>query len=134
MFLPADMQPSMTTRSQAPVRGLGPRMPGYYKLGEKLMATYNVVRFRVKEGMDQVFLNAHRDGKSAWPGLSRGCIIKTGEQTYMLIGEWPDTTTLAGARGRMIATLDTFRHSLEDLGPGLGVTDAHSGDVVLVLN
>ena len=97
------------------------------------MATYNVVRFRVKEGMDQAFLDAHREGKAAWPGLIRGCIIKTGDETYMLIGEWPDMTTLAGARGPMIATLDTFRHLLEALGPGLGVTDAVSGDVVLAL-
>jgi hypothetical protein len=33
----------------------------------------------------------------------------------------------------MIATLDTFRHALEDLGGGLGVTDAVSGQVVLSL-
>jgi hypothetical protein len=97
------------------------------------MAAFNVVRFRVREGMDQAFLDAHRDGKAAWPGLARGCIIKTGEQTYVLIGEWPDMATLTGARGRMIATLDTFRHSLEELGSGLGVTDAVSGNVVLAL-
>jgi hypothetical protein len=33
----------------------------------------------------------------------------------------------------MIATLNTFRDTLEGLGSGLGVTDAVSGDVVLVL-
>jgi hypothetical protein len=109
-----------------------PRMPRDHPR-EELMTAYNVVRFRIREGMDQAFLDAHRDGKAAWPGLSSGCIIKTGEQTYVLIGEWPNMTTLAGARGRMIATLDTFRHSLEGLGPGLGVTDAVSGDVVLAL-
>lgn len=97
------------------------------------MTAFNVVRFRVREGMDQVFLDAHRDGKAAWPGLIRGCIIKTSEQTYVLIGEWADMAALAGARQRMIATLDSFRHSLEDLGPGLGVTDAVSGDQVLAL-
>jgi hypothetical protein len=31
----------------------------------------------------------------------------------------------------MIATLDTFRDLLEDLGGGLGVTDPVSGEVVL---
>jgi hypothetical protein len=30
----------------------------------------------------------------------------------------------------MIAILDGFRHMLEDLGGGLGVTDAVSGEVV----
>jgi hypothetical protein len=33
----------------------------------------------------------------------------------------------------MFATLDGFRETLEDLGAGLGVTDAVSGSVVLDL-
>jgi hypothetical protein len=33
----------------------------------------------------------------------------------------------------MIATLDTFRDTLEDLGGGLGLTDPVSGAVVLEL-
>jgi hypothetical protein len=97
------------------------------------MTAFNVVRFRVKPGMDRVFLDAHRDGKAGWPGLSRGLIIDAGERRYVLVGEWPDTTALADAREPMIATLDTFRHALEDLGGGLGVTDAVSGQVVLSL-
>ena len=40
---------------------------------------------------------------------------------------------LAAARPKMIATLDTFRNTLEDLGGGLGVTDPVSGPVVLEL-
>jgi hypothetical protein len=51
----------------------------------------------------------------------------------VLIGEWPDMRALADARPRMIETLGTFRHALEDLGAGLGVTDAVSGNVVLSL-
>jgi hypothetical protein len=97
------------------------------------MTAINVVRFRVKPGMDGAFLNAHRDGKAAWPGLTRGLIVDAGERTYILIGEWPDMTVLAGARTLMIATLDTFRPALDDLGAGLGVTDAVSGKVVLSL-
>jgi hypothetical protein len=34
----------------------------------------------------------------------------------------------------MIATLDSFRDTLEDLGGGLGVTDPISGPVVLAQN
>jgi hypothetical protein len=98
-----------------------------------VMTAFNVVRFRVKPGMEQVFLDAHRDGKAAWPGLTRGFIISMGEQTYAVVGEWPDMAALAAARQRMIETLDTFRHALEDLGPGLGVTDAVSGNVMLAL-
>jgi len=41
--------------------------------------------------------------------------------------------TLTNARPSMIATLNSFRDTLEDLGNGLGVTDAVSGQVVLTL-
>jgi hypothetical protein len=58
-------------------------------------------------------------------------IIKTGERSYCLIGEWDSTQAMAAARPHMIATLDTFRDTLEDLGGGLGVTDPVSGEVVL---
>ena len=40
---------------------------------------------------------------------------------------------LAAARSNMIATLDTLRDTLEDLGGGLGVTNPVSGPVVLAL-
>jgi hypothetical protein len=40
---------------------------------------------------------------------------------------------LVKARPIMIATLDSFRDTLEDLGGGLGVTDPVSGPVVLAL-
>jgi hypothetical protein len=97
------------------------------------MTAINVVRFRVKPGMDQTFLDALRDGKAAWPGMLRGFIAKVGERSYILIGEWPDVNAIADGRNRMIGTLDTFRHTLEDLGTGSGVTDAVSGETVLTL-
>ena len=40
---------------------------------------------------------------------------------------------LAAARPKMIATLDSFRDTLEDLGGGLGLTDPVSGPVVLAV-
>ena len=97
------------------------------------MSAFNVVKFRVKPGQESRFLDAHRDGKANWPGLSRGVMIKTGDQTYCLIGEWPDQNEIAEARNKMIETLNSFRDTLEDLGAGLGVTDAISGPVVLDL-
>ena len=60
-------------------------------------------------------------------------MIKTGELSYCLIAEWVDADALGKARPQMIATLNTFRQLLEDLGGGLGVTDAVSGPVVLEL-
>ena len=42
--------------------------------------------------------------------------------------------SMAAARPHMIATLDTFRDTLENLGGGIGVTDPVSGEVVLELS
>ena len=95
------------------------------------MSAFNVVKFRVKPGQETLFLDAHRGGKANWPGLLRGVMTRTGDRTYCLIGEWVDTKAMIEARGKMIATLDSFRETLEELGPGLGVTDAVSGAVVL---
>ena len=38
---------------------------------------------------------------------------------------------IAKARPKMIAFLDTLRHTLEELSSDLGVTDPHSGTVVI---
>ena len=95
------------------------------------MTAFNVVRFRVKPGHDQEFLDAHKTIAADWPGLRRVHIIKTGERSYCIIAEWPDMDAIAKARPQMIRTLDRFRHTLEDLGGGLGVTDPVSGPVVL---
>ena len=54
-------------------------------------------------------------------------------RTYCIIAEWVDMDSLANARPNLIATLDTFRDTLEDLGGGLGLTDPVSGPVVLAL-
>jgi quinol monooxygenase YgiN len=97
------------------------------------MAAFNVVRFRVKPGNDQEFIDAHRKAAADWPGLRHVNLIKTGERSYCIIGEWSDMDALASARPHMIATLDTFRQMLEDLGGGLGLTDPVSGPVVLEL-
>ena len=97
------------------------------------MTAFNTVRVRVKPGRDQEFLDAHHKVNAEWPGLQRVNLIKTGERSYCIIAEWTDMDSLAKARPNMIATLDTFRHMLEDLGGGLGVTDPVSGPVVLEL-
>jgi heme-degrading monooxygenase HmoA len=97
------------------------------------MTAFNAVRFRVKPGRDQEFLDAHSRVDRNWPGLNRVNLIKTGEHDYCIIGEWEDMESLAAARQHMIETLDTFRDTLEGLGEGRGVTDPVSGPVVLAL-
>ena len=97
------------------------------------MTAFNAVRFKVKAGREQEFLDAHKNVHAEWPGLRHVNIVKTGEQRYCIIAEWNDVESIAAARPAMIATLNSFRDTLEDLGGGLGVTDAVSGPVVLAL-
>jgi len=91
------------------------------------MTAFNAVRFKVKPGRNQEFLEAHRKVERNWPGLRHANIIRTGEQTFCIIGEWDDVASMVAARPNMIATLDTFRDTLE------GDTDPVSGPVVLEL-
>ena len=91
------------------------------------MTAFNAVRFKVKTGRDQDFLEAHRKIGHIWPGMRHANIIQTGEGSYCIIGEWDDMEAMAAARPHMIATLDTFRDTLE------ADTDPVSGPVVLNL-
>ena len=91
------------------------------------MTAFNTVRFTLKPGREQEFLDAHKAADRSWPGLRHANLIKTGDQSYCIIGEWDDMESLANARPFMLATLDTFRDTLE------GDTDPVSGDVVLEL-
>lgn len=95
------------------------------------MTAYNVVRFRVKPGREQEFLDAHMHLARGFPGLRGGGLIRTGERSYCLVGEWDRMADIVAARPAMIANLDRFRDALEDLGPGLGVTDPVSGEVLM---
>ena len=97
------------------------------------MTAFNAVRFKIKPGREQEFLDAHRRIDAQWPGLRHVNIIKTGERSYCIIAEWNDMDSLTSARPHMIKTLDSFRDTLEDLGDGRGVTDPVSGPVVLAL-
>ena len=87
----------------------------------------------MRPGREEDFLDAHKKVERNWTGLQHVNIIKTGDRTYCIIAEWTDMDALAAARSNMIATLDTLRDTLEDLGGGLGVTDPVSGPVVLAL-
>jgi len=96
------------------------------------MTAFNVVRFRVKAGRESEFVEAHRKvPRFDLSGFRRFSLIKTGDRTYCVIGEWDSYESLTGARPRMIAMLDTFRDTLEDLGGGLGVTDPVSGEAIV---
>jgi hypothetical protein len=94
------------------------------------MRAYNVVRFKVKPGREQEFIDAHR-GDPGFKGFLGGALVKTGERSYCFVGEWESFDRIVDARSKMIAMLDSFRDALEDLGGGLGKTDPVSGEAVL---
>ena len=95
------------------------------------MTAFNVVRFRVKPGHEAEFIEAQKKSREDLAGSKRFTMIKTGDRSYCIIGEWDSMQNLIAARPKMIARLDTFRNMLEDLGGGLGVTDPVSGEVIL---
>jgi hypothetical protein len=97
------------------------------------MTALNIVRFRVKPGHEQQFIAAHRGFRSGFKGFRGGVLVRTGEHTFCIVGEWASFAKLVNARPEMISLLDTFRRHLQDLGSGLGVTDPVSGEVVLRL-
>lgn len=97
------------------------------------MTAFNVVRFRVKPGEEAAFVDTHRTMESHLPGLRQFSLVKTGERSFCVIGEWDDLSALVNARAAMIGNLDRLRPLLEDLGNGLGVTDPVSGEAVLQL-
>ncbi len=84
------------------------------------MVVFNVVRFKVKSEMERAFLDAHRQIADSRSGLRHANILQTGEGRYCIIAEWENMEALVVSRAQMIATLDSFRDTLEDLGGGLG--------------
>jgi hypothetical protein len=96
------------------------------------MTAFNVVRFRVKPGRDQEFIDAHKTASAeSFPGARRFALIKTGDGTYCVIAEWNSFDDIVAARHKMIGLLDGMRDCLEDLGNDLGVTDPVSGETVM---
>jgi quinol monooxygenase YgiN len=98
-----------------------------------MTTAFNIVRFRVKPGREQAFIDAHRRADFTAKGFRRASLVKTGEHTFCIVGEWESFDALSQARPMMISVLDSFRADLEDLGGGLGVTDPVSGELVLSL-
>lgn len=97
------------------------------------MTAFNIVRFRVKPGHTEEFIKLHRSARPGFKGFRGGALVRTGEQTFCIIGEWTNFKKLAEARPQMIGMLNNMRPHLEDLGGGLGQTDPVSGDLVVKL-
>ena len=88
----------------------------YKNRGAAIITAFNVVRFRAKPGQEEAILEIHRNSSVNFPGFRRGNLIKTGNRTYCMIGEWDKQSSINATENEMISILDKFRHCLEDLG------------------
>lgn len=100
------------------------------------MTAFNIVRMRVKPEREEEYLALNREMVTPGPGtgfngLRRIAVVKSGDRSYCLVGEWDSFDAIVAARPAMIAQLDRMRDLLEDLGGDLGVTDPISGEAVL---
>lgn len=97
------------------------------------MTAYNIVRFRVKPGMEEAFIASQRNSIEGeeMPGALGAALVKTGDRQYCFVGHWDSFDSIVAARPRMIGFLDEVRDYLEDLGGDLGVTDPVSGTAVI---
>ncbi len=96
------------------------------------MTAMNVVHMRVKPGQEDEFVRIHKDMDArTMPGVRNFWLVRSGERSFMVVGEWDSLDALAAARPAMIANLDKLRPLLEDLGGGRGLTEPWSGDVAL---
>ena len=90
----------------------------------------SVVKFKVKSGEEQNFINSMK--KFNLPdGLIYRKLIKTGDNSYCSIVEWANEDSLVSARPQMIAFLDTIRDILIEISEDLGVTDPVSGPLII---
>ncbi len=95
------------------------------------MSAFNIVRFRAQPGQEEAVIEAHRNNPPAYPGLKKMSLVNTGERSFCYIGEWDGMDSIVNARPAMLERLDTLRAMLEDLGDGMGVTDAVSGEALV---
>ena len=100
------------------------------------MTAFNVVRMRVKPGREKEVLSSFGSDpelkvKLKANGMRKLSVIKTGERSFCLVGEWNDMNGIVASRPEMIKSLDRQRDLLEDLGGSLGVTDPVSGEAVV---
>ena len=95
------------------------------------MTAFNVVRFQTKPGCEEKVEQIHRDTSVNFPGFIRGSLIKTGDISYCMIGEWDSQSSINASENDMVSMLDSFRDLLEDLDSGMGVTDPVAGEVMV---
>ena len=90
----------------------------------------NIVRCKVKSSNREEYLKIIDEMPKFDGQISAKC-VETKPNEFLMIGEWNSEVDIAKARPKMIEFLDKARPTLEELSPKLGVTDPHSGTVVV---
>ena len=90
----------------------------------------NIVRCKVKSSSREEYLKKI-DEMTKFDGQTSAKYVETKPNELFKIGEWNSEDDIAKARPKMIEFLDSLRHTLEELSSDLGVTDPHSGTVVI---
>jgi len=94
----------------------------------------NVVRSKVKEDKKDEYMKKLKEffnNTKGTDGLISMKQIQTGPNNMCIIGEWKDEQSIAKARDKMIAGLNTARPLLEEISPELDLTDPVSGPVIM---
>ena len=98
------------------------------------MTAMNVVHMRVKPGKEEEFIRTHQKMQvNLMKGARNFWLVKSGERSFIVVGEWDSMDALVASRPLMINNLDQLRPLLEDLGGGRGLTEPWSGEVGLHL-
>ena len=98
------------------------------------MNTYsNIVRFIVKEGKEENFLEVFNTFVMQ-EGENYSILVHTGDREYVAVGAWESEAAMVNARPAMIGNLDQMRDLLEEISPELGVTDPRSGKILIEWN
>ena len=92
------------------------------------MTAFNTVRFQVKPGHDDEFVELFRGAARNFEGLRKVALVKSGDGAFFSIGEWDTFQHMVDARPKMVGNLDRFRHTLQHSDGKL--TDAVSGEAV----
>ena len=90
----------------------------------------SLVRCKVKPSGREEYLKKV-DDMPKFNGQISAKYVETKPNEIFMIGEWNSEDDIAKARPEMIKFLDSLRHTLEELSPDLGLTEPHSGTVVI---
>jgi len=97
------------------------------------MTAYNIARMRVKAGRQDEFRDLFHQHAGGEAGNRRVALLRASETSHFVVGEWESYDALADSRTPVAAKMALIRPLLEDLGGGLGISYAVSGEAIVEL-